>query len=373
MSGESGGTGGIQSSAMVERILSGGAPLPLRSAAARGALPLPRAALTRLYLHLRTDPDEGVRFDAESSLGQLTPEFLLEVLSDPSCDPIVLEHFVPVAVRDQQLAEKIVFHVNANATTLSAIAGDGNAAVLDLVLTNQERLLKTPGLIDRLSVNPALRPDQRGRLLDMIDRFFQGEAQRAAAAAGPGAEIGETLDAEQVANILEINVGELFAASEIMDAQEFAESPDLVVRSAFKKILTLNTAQKAILAMKGGREERIILVRDTNKVVSLSVLKNARITEGEIEAIAAMRNVSDEILRNIGASREWSKLYVVQANLVRNPRTPPSISTNFVNRLNNKDLRVLAGDRNVPEIIRRMAKRTFDLRTQKTATNFRKH
>ena len=158
-----------------------------------------------------------------------------------------------------------------------------------------------------------------------------------------------------------------------MDAEEFAESPDLLIRSAYKKILTLNTAQKAILAMKGGREERIILVRDTNKVVSLSVLKNARITEGEIEAIAAMRNVSDEILRSIGVSREWSKLYIVTANLVRNPRTPPSISTNFVNRLNNKDLRVLAGDRNVPEIIRRMAKRIFDLRTQKAATNFRKH
>jgi hypothetical protein len=33
----------------------------------------------------------------------------------------------------------------------------------------------------------------------------------------------------------------------------------------------------------------------------------------------------------------------------------------------------LAGDRNVPEIIRRMAKRTFELRTQKAAVNFRKN
>lgn len=373
MSGGEGGAGAAQSNAMLQRILSGGAPLPLRFAAARGALPLPRAALTRLYLHLRTDPDEGVRFEAESSLGQLTAEFLLEVLSDPACDPVVLEHFVPMAVRDQQLAERVVFHSNANANTLSILASAGNAAVLDLVLTNQERLLKTPGLIDKLSVNPALRADQRGRLLDMIDRFFQGETQRAAEDAGAEAETGEPLDVQQLAKILEIDVGELFAASEIMDAEEFVQSPDLLIRSAYRKILTLNTAQKAILAMKGGREERTILVRDTNKVVSLSVLKNARITEGEVEGIAAMRNVSDEILRSIGASREWSKLYAVTANLVRNPRTPPSISTNFVNRLNNKDLKILAGDRNVPEIIRRMAKRTFDLRTQKAASNFRKN
>ena len=239
-------------------------------------------------------------------------------------------------------------------------------------MTNQQRLLATPGLVDRISTNPALRADQCGRLLDLIDRFFNGEAKRAADAAGPGVSPAETIDAESVSKILEVDVGELFAASEIMDAEEFATSENPVVRSAYKRILTLNVAQKAILAMKGGREERIILVRDTNKVVALSVLKNARMTEGEVEMIAAMRNVSDEILRNVGINREWSQNYTVVANLVRNPRTPPSVSTNFVARLNSKDLKVISGDRNVPEIIRKMAKRTFDLRTQKSETTFRR-
>ena len=372
MSGSAGAPSGSEFAVILERVLSGGAPLPLRSAAARGALPMPRAVLTRLYLYLRNDPDEAVRFDAENSLGQITPEVLVEVLGDPVCDPLVLEHFAGTAARDERLAERVAFHPNASGSTLSVLASEGNAAVLDLVLTNQERLLTTPGLVDSLSMNPALRADQRGRLLDLIDRFFRGEAQRAAEDAGPGTQAAETIDAEQVARILEINVGELFAASEIMDAEEFAQSEDLVVRSAYKRILTLNTAQKAILAMKGGREERIILIRDTNKVVALSVLKNARMTEGEVEAIASMRSVSDEILRNVGINREWSKNYTVVANLVRNPRTPPSLSTNFVSRLNSKDLKNLGGDRNVPEIIRRMAKRTLELRTQKSEASFRK-
>jgi hypothetical protein len=219
-------------------------------------------------------------------------------------------------------------------------------------------------------MNPALRNDQRGKLLDMIDRFFEGKPESAPGEAQSGP--AEPQDAEQVAKLLDLDVGELFAASEIMDGEEFARSEDVVVRSAYKKILTLNVARKAILAMKGGREERLILVRDTNKVVSLSVLKNPRITEGEVEAIAGMRNVSDEILRNVGINREWSKNYVVMSNLVRNPRTPPSISTNFVTRLNNKDLKQMAGDRNVPEIIRKMAKRTIDVRTQQAAASFRK-
>jgi hypothetical protein len=365
------GAPGSEHAAFVARILSGSAPLPVRSAAARGALPLPRAVLTRLYLHLRSDPDQAVRADAEESLGRQTTEQIVEVLGDPACDPAVLEHYAAGAARDETLAERIAFHPNAGAAALIKLASEGNAAVLDLVLTNQERLLAIPGLVDKLSVNPALRNDQRGKLLDLIDHFFQDKPQADPASAEPGAESSEA-DAEQVAKMLDLDVGELFAASEIMDGEEFAQSEDLVVRSAYKRILTLNVARKAVLAMKGGREERLILIRDSNKVVSLSVLKNPRITDGEVESIASMRNVSDEVLRNVGIHREWAKSYVVASNLVRNPRTPPSISTNFVSRLNNKDLKTIAGDRNVPEIIRKMAKRTFDLRTQQAAASFRK-
>src|SRR5262249_22476192 len=160
----------------------------------------------------------------------------------------------------------------------------------ELVLTNQQKLLSTPGLIDKLSVNPALRPDQRGRLLDLIDRFVQAAAAPAADGEAPAPE---TITPEQAARFLDVDVGELLAASEIVDGEEFANSPDIVVQSVYKKILTLNTAQKAILAMKGGREERQILIRDSNKIVAPSVLKNGRLTEAEVESIAGMRNVSD--------------------------------------------------------------------------------
>lgn len=361
-------TPGLPVGTIVERILAGAAPLPLRSAAARGALPLPRAVLTRLYLHLRGDADDAVRADAERSLGELTPDLIGEIVSDPACDPAVLLHFAATAARDERLAEKVAFHPNVDAKTLHFLAAEGSGGVLELVLTNQEKLLSTPGLIDRLSVNPALRQDQRGRLLDLLDRFVQATA---------GAEpadglVPEAITAEEAARFLDVDVGELFAASEIVDGEEFANSPDVAVQSVYKKILTLNTAQKAILALKGGREERQILIRDSNKIVALSVLRNGRLTDSEVESIASMRNVSDEVLRVVGINREWAKNYVTMANLVRNPRTPPGISTNFVPRLNNKDLKKISSDRNVPEIIRKAAKRTFDLRTQQQAASFRK-
>jgi hypothetical protein len=279
-------------------------------------------------------------------------------------------HYAHPAAKNESLAEKLAFHPRVPDEALTILASEGNASVIDLVITNQERILGASGLLDRLTVNPALRPDQRVKILDLLDQFFRSGAGDPASQA-PGPEV-EAVNETEAARLLDVDVGELFAASEILGGDEFETTADDAIRSAYKKILTLNVAQKAMLAMKGGREERLILIRDTNKVVALSVLKNPRLTEIEIASIAGARNVSDEVLRTVGVNREWSKNYAVVVNLVKNPRTPPGISTNFVSRLQTKDLKGLGQDKNVPEIIRKMAKNTFELRTQKAAPNFRK-
>lgn len=356
--------------ALVQRIVDGSAPAQARGAAARGALPLPRPVLVRLFLVLRGDEDEAIRRDAEASLAGVAGDQILEIVSDPICPPEVLEHFAAAGARNEKIAEPIAFHPAVPDRALAILAQEGNAAVLDLVLTNQQRLLASPALVDRLSANPALRADQRGRVLDMLERFFAERQSKTED--GVSATDAEPIAIEDAAKLLEVDPGELFAASEILGGEEFEQAEDPGVRSAYKKILTLNTAQKAILAMKGGREERMILIRDTNKIVSQSVLKNPRLSELEVESIAAMRNVSDEILRQVANHREWSKNYAVAVHLVRNPRCPSGIAMNFVSRLNNRDLKVLSGDKNVPEIIRRMAKRTHELRTTQTQVSFRK-
>lgn len=357
--------------ALVQRIVEGTAPAQVRGAAARGALPLPRPFLVRLFLVLRGDEDEAIRNDAEASLAGIGGDQVIEIVADPICPPEVLEHFAAAGARNEKIAEPIAFHPNVPDRALAVLAQEGNAAVLDLVLTNQQRLLASPGLVDRLGANPALRADQRGRVLDMLERFF-AEKQSKAADAAAGTDAEQPLAIEDAAKLLEVDPGELFAASEILGGEEFEQAEDPGVRSAYKKILTLNTAQKAILAMKGGREERMILIRDTNRIVSQSVLKNPRLSELEVESIAAMRNISDEILRQVANHREWSKNYAVAVHLVRNPRCPSGIAMNFVSRLNNRDLKILSGDKNIPEIIRRMAKRTHELRNTQTQVSFRK-
>lgn len=356
---------------LITRIREGSAPEPVRAAAAKGALPFPRTVLARLYLLLADDPTEEIRNQARASLAEMPDDAVTEILSDPDCDPALLAHFAPAAAKNEGLAERVAFHAATPDAALAVLAESGNAAVIDLVLTNQQRLLSSPGVLDRLMANRTLRAEQRGRLLEMLDEV----SKRSDSADGADGDVPDgEIDLEEQARLLDvdIDVGELYAASEILGGEEFEHHEVEEVRSAYRKILTLNTAQRAILAIKGGREERMILVRDSNKIVALSVLKNGRITDGEVEQIAGMRNVSQDILRGVGANREWIKGYTVINALVRNPRTPPGVSTNFISRLNNHDLKMLAKDKNVPELIRRMAKKTIDLRNQRMKTTFRK-
>jgi hypothetical protein len=127
--------------------------------------------------------------------------------------------------------------------------------------------------------------------------------------------------------------------------------------STLQKIAALNVAQRMALAMKGSREERAVLIRDPNKIVGVAVLSSPKITESEIESIAKMANVSDEVLRMIGFSRNWTKSYSIIHALVKNPKTPVAMSMNFLSRLAEKDLRSVSTNRNVPEILRVTARR----------------
>jgi len=145
------------------------------------------------------------------------------------------------------------------------------------------------------------------------------------------------------------------AAGDALDAimaNEEEPSDGQVRESTVQKIASLNVAQRMALAMKGSREERAVLIRDPNKIVAVAVLSSPKLTETEVESIAKMANVSDEILRIIGFSRAWTKNYGVVHALARNPKTPVAMSMNFLARLSDKDLRNLSTNRNVPDVLR---------------------
>jgi hypothetical protein len=141
----------------------------------------------------------------------------------------------------------------------------------------------------------------------------------------------------------------LIDTDEASDAAETGEEPGAMA--------TLTVLEKMKLATKGTREQRAVLVRDPNRLVAAAVLSSPKLSESEIEQFAKMANVAEDVLRVIGTNRGWTKNYGVVAGLVRNPKTPLAISMNLLQRINDKDVKLLALDRNVPEPLRIAARK----------------
>ena len=128
-------------------------------------------------------------------------------------------------------------------------------------------------------------------------------------------------------------------------------------QSASERLAQLNVAERLKCAMKGTKEERAVLIRDPNKLVSVSVLSSPKLSESEVESFSKMANVSEEVLRIIGMSRGWTKNYGVIVGLTKNPKTPLAISLKFVQRLNDRDLKMVALDRNLQEPLKLAVKK----------------
>ncbi len=124
-----------------------------------------------------------------------------------------------------------------------------------------------------------------------------------------------------------------------------------------QSLSSLPIVERMKLAMKGTRSQRAQLIRDSNKIVAAAVLSSPKLTETEVEAFSKMANVAEEVLRAISMNRAWMKNYGVVAGLTRNPKTPPGISMHLVQRLNERDLKMLLTDRNVPEAVRLAARK----------------
>lgn len=122
-------------------------------------------------------------------------------------------------------------------------------------------------------------------------------------------------------------------------------------------LTSLPVPDKIKLATLGRREQRAILIRDPNRIVATAVLASPKLTETEVEMFARMQNVSEEVLRIIGMSRVWVKSYNIVAALVKNPRTPTAVSLPLLSRLQERDVKGLTVNRNLPESVRLAAKK----------------
>jgi hypothetical protein len=130
-------------------------------------------------------------------------------------------------------------------------------------------------------------------------------------------------------------------------------------KSKLQKIASMTVAEKVKLAVLGDKEDRMILVRDGSKVVNGAVLASPKISDQEVETIAAMKNVQENVLRTLARNRKFIKSYSVVKALVNNPRTPIDLSLPLMKNLLVNDLRALSMNKNIPETLKKLALKNY--------------
>jgi hypothetical protein len=143
------------------------------------------------------------------------------------------------------------------------------------------------------------------------------------------------------------------------------EKGEKKVLSLYQRVQAMTVPEKIQLALKGDKEARDLLIRDSNKLVSTAVIKSPKISESEILQIAQSTSVDDEILRIITRSREWMSKYKIKIKLVNNAKTPLDISMKIINSLRDRDLRLLAKSKNISPVLATKAKKLSDQKSKR--------
>jgi len=101
---------------------------------------------------------------------------------------------------------------------------------------------------------------------------------------------------------------------------------------------------------------------DANLVLigTLPTIRDEDLTLDNMSPLNRYYALNAEVLRIISQNREWMKKYAIAKNIVQNPRTPIAIALNHLKRMHEFDLKLMAIDRNLAEVLRREAKRMFE-------------
>ncbi len=165
-----------------------------------------------------------------------------------------------------------------------------------------------------------------------------------------------------VAGILNVQISqtETPAPSDEESKYSAREQYEYKAQTLFQRLQTMKVGEKIQLALRGSKDIRTILLRDTNKEVQLTVLENPKITMSEIELLAKQKTSPDDIIRMIAKKREWIKKYTIVHALATNPKTPVALAVRHLHKLQKKDLALISKNRNISAAIRIEAKKRLD-------------
>jgi len=364
--------------APAQRLLDPKAPAALRTMAAKGIAPglRPADALTVLVL-LSFAEDSAVRSAAEATLDKLPAPLLNGALAG-QLPAGVIDALAPRYAKDAAVAEKLVSLQGIHPDTVVLMAQLSSEAVSELIATNEERLLANPAIIEKLYMNKATRMSTADRLIELAVRnkiVLTGiPAFEEAAAAIANELIMEATPEPTPDDVVFVETEKMAAELQIDPAKEDTHVVDEETgeEKVIEKVLPLHAqlaamtiSQRIRRAMLGSSAERLLLVRDTNKLVALAAVKSPMIQENEIVRISTSRNVSDNVLAAICRSKAWSQKHEIKYNLVANPRTPFMFSSRFITHLRDDELKQLSKSKNVSGPVAQACKQHLQRKAKK--------
>lgn len=343
---------------ILNQIDEGTIPRDFILSAARGVLPLDQDSLVTVVTHLSSNEDEEVRVAASETLHEFPAKVIISFARSATARPDDLDRLSLVLEDQAMVLETILRNRVTSDATITRLAAIVPGNLQEVIVINQERILRTPAILEALLANSDLTADVRRRALEVREEFFEKRPYRSELPPGDF-DLADPENEEDAAALEAL----LIEAEDLLDSgpptPELTDTTDAKKLSIWSLVGKMTVSQKVQLGFKGGTTERSILIRERNRLVCSAVVRNPRVTETEIEQFAGMRNLDDEVLRLIGNNRQWMQKYSIMSSLIRNPKAPIGIVLPLINRLNLRDLKGLGTDKGVSEAVRSSSRRLY--------------
>jgi hypothetical protein len=316
---------------VLEDLRHGRATRERKIAVCTGGAHLSPADRAEILAVLAGDGDEMVAERAQDAILSQPVESFVEAIRRERALPALFAYAARNLADKPGICDAMVQNKNCAAEFLLPAVRHLSTLGIQSLMEELDRVSESPALAAALEHSSSITVDQKTQLHELH---------------GPGNPIDEAALAEAAA----------------------AAEPDMARRQTLlERLAKMSVAQRVQFAIKGGSEARRTLIRDSNKVVQRAVLQSPRLTDQEVEAFAAMSNLTDEILRSIANNRNFRKNYTVVRNLLNNPKTPLDVSLHMLPTLNAVDLKRLTTNKNIPETLR-----TTAMKLHRTRLEFKK-
>jgi len=244
---------------------------------------------------------------------------------------------------------------------LAALARPGGG--LEMFAYCAAEFARRPGVADALAQNPTcpieiLRPVIRYLSSSAVQELFEDLDRLSTSPTLVIALIAcEVFNADQRLLLLELQRADPEPAEAFIEAMEAAEPDPGKRETLLQKLSRLRVVERVQLALKGGRGERLLLIRDPCKVVQRAVLQSPQLSEQEVEGFANMASLTDETLRLIAGNRRYRKNYTILRALMFNPKTPLEVTLHLLPHMRPQEIKFLTTNKNVADTLRTAAMR----------------